>query len=187
MVKQDTGIPGLFTLQARVFADARGGFVKTFHADDHAALGLRTDWREEYYTSSRAGVVRGMHFQTPPADHAKIVFCVSGAVNDVVVDLRRGSPTFGHHRSFDLDAKAGLGLYIPLGCAHGFASTHVESVMYYKVTSVHAPAHDAGISWDSFGYRWPIDDPIISDRDRSHPRLEDFDTPFAFDPATASR
>lgn len=181
MTREETGIPGLFTLHARVLADDRGSFVKTFHVDDHEALGLRTDWREEYCTSSRAGVVRGMHFQTPPADHVKLVYCLVGAVHDVVLDLRRGSPTFGEYRSFELTAAAGLAVYIPSGCAHGFAAREADSVLYYKVTSVYAPAHDAGIAWDSFGHRWPVDDPILSARDRSHPALSDFDSPFLLD------
>jgi dTDP-4-dehydrorhamnose 3,5-epimerase len=183
----EIGLPGAFAVHARVATDARGSFVKTFHAPTYESLGLRTDWKEEYYSSSRRGVVRGMHFQTPPADHAKLVFCVSGSVTDVVVDLRRGSPTYGEHRSLDLSADNGIGLYIPSGCAHGFVSTSDLSTMYYKVTSVHSPEHDAGIAWDSFGFGWPVHDPLISERDRRHPRLDVFDSPFRFDPEAPSR
>lgn len=177
-----TDLPGCHVLRARVIADARGSFVKTFVEPEFAAAGLRTDWREEYFSSSLRNVVRGMHFQTPPADHAKMVFCVAGAVRDVVLDLRRGSPTYGDHRSFDLSADNGVGLYIPSGCAHGFLSVSAVSTMYYKVTSVHAPACDAGIAWNSFGFDWGIAVPLMSDRDRGHPALDAFDTPFVFDP-----
>jgi len=174
----DLGIPGAFIVEPRVLTDPRGTFVKTFAEATFAARGLPTDWREEFHSSSRRGVVRGMHFQTPPADHAKLVFCIAGAVHDVVLDLRRGSPTFGQHRSVELDARHGTGLFIPRGCAHGFVSTSDWSTMYYKVTSAHSPEHDRGIAWDSFGHDWSIANPVLSDRDRTHPPLSDFDSPF---------
>lgn len=183
----DLGLPGALLVRARVIADARGSFVKTFHMPTFERHGLRTDWREEYYSSSLRGVVRGMHFQLPPADHAKLVFCVAGSVTDVVVDLRRGSPTEGQHRSAELSADNGIGLYIPSGCAHGFVSTSDSSTMFYKVTSVHAPEQDSGIAWDSIGFDWAVEAPLISDRDRGHPSMAAFDSPFTFDPARPSR
>ena len=182
-----TDIPGCFVLQARLLQDTRGTFMKTFHEDRFVELGLRTDWREEYFSASKRGVVRGMHFQTPPADHAKMVFCLTGEVLDVVVDLRRGSPTFGRAQAFILSGGNGRGLYLPTGCAHGFVSQADESGMYYKVTSVHAPEQDAGIAWDSIDFAWPVANPEMSDRDRRHPRLEAFETPFVFDPAAPAR
>jgi len=184
---EPTEIPGCYVLQAKVIRDARGTFVKTFHDRRFKDLGLRTDWREEYFSSSAKGVVRGMHFQTPPADHAKLVFCLTGEVLDVVVDLRRGSPTFGRASSFALSADNGRGLYLPTGCAHGFVSISEASGMYYKVTSVHTPEHDAGISWDSIDFDWPVDNPSLSDRDGRHPRFADFVTPFVFDPEQAAQ
>jgi dTDP-4-dehydrorhamnose 3,5-epimerase len=182
-----TDIPGCYVLQAKVLGDPRGTFVKTFHAPRFDALGLRTDWREEYFSTSASGVVRGMHFQLPPADHAKMVFCLTGEVLDVVVDLRRGSPAYGQARGFTLSGANGRGLYLPTGCAHGFVSRAPDSGMYYKVTSVHSPDHDRGIAWDSIGFDWPVDAPSLSDRDHRHPRLADFDSPFLFDPAGAAR
>lgn len=184
---EPTGIPGCYVLQARLLRDPRGSFVKTFHAPRFEELGLRTDWREEYFSASAAGVVRGMHFQLPPADHAKMVFCLTGAVLDVVVDLRRGSPAFGKAEGFTLSAENGRGLYLPTGCAHGFVSQADSSGMYYKVTSVHAPEQDAGIAWDSIGFNWPVEAPSLSDRDRRHPPLAAFDSPFVFDPSKAAR
>lgn len=184
---EELGLPGAWVVRPRVLADARGSFVKTFHLPTFAAHGLRTDWAEEYRSSSRPGVIRGMHFQTPPADHAKLVFCLEGEVLDVVVDLRRGSPTHGEHRSITLDAATGTGLYIPSGCAHGFLSVGDTSTMYYKVTSVHAPDRDAGLAWDSFGFAWPVAEPILSERDRGHPPLAAFASPFAFDPQAPCR
>ena len=184
---ESTEIPGCFVFQTKVLSDPRGSFVKTFHAPRYAELGLRTDWREEFFSVSAAGVVRGMHFQTPPADHAKMVFCLMGDVLDVVVDLRRGSPAYGRPLSFHLSAENGRGLYLPTGCAHGFASLARHSGMYYKVTSTHSPEHDIGIAWNSIGFDWPIAAPELSDRDRRHPALADFDSPFAFDQGQPAR
>lgn len=177
---EDTEIPGCYVLQAKVLEDQRGSFVKTFHAPHFKALGLRTDWREEYFTVSSKNVIRGMHFQSPPEDHAKAVFCLTGEVLDVVVDLRRGSPTFALALSFTLSGENGRGLYLPTGCAHGFMSVSDTSGMYYKVTSAYSPDHDSGISWDSIGFDWGAHEPILSDRDRKHQSMADFDSPFEF-------
>lgn len=175
---ETTKIPGLVLLRSPALGDARGSFVKSFHAPEFSRLGLRTDWREEYFTTSTKNVVRGMHFQEPPADHAKLVFCVAGRVLDVVLDIRTDSPTYGEAVGVELDPAGGLGLYIPVGCAHGFLSTTDQSVMYYKVTSVHAPRSDRGIAWNSFGFDWPVEDAILSERDQRHPALSDYVSPF---------
>ena len=160
--------------------DERGCFVKTYHDGKFKELGLRTDWREEYYSVSAEGVLRGMHFQIPPADYTKLAYCVAGEVLDVVVDLRLGSRTFGRCASFLLSATDGDSVYIPSGLAHGFVSLRNKSVMQYKVTTVHSPEHDAGIQWDSLPFDWPIHDPILSNRDTRHPRLADFQSPFVY-------
>ena len=177
---EPTDIPGCFLFQTRPLTDPRGSFVKTFHGPRYMELGLRDDWQEEFFSVSAAGVVRGLHFQLPPAGHAKMVFCLTGAVLDVVVDLRRGSPAYGRPLKFNLSAENGRGLYLPTGCAHGFASLTDHSGMYYKVTSVHSPEHDAGIAWDSVGLNWGVEAPQLSDRDRSHPALAQFNSPFVF-------
>ena len=158
--------------------DERGTFVKTFHAELFSALGLPIDWREEYYSSSRKGVIRGMHFQTPPHHHEKLVYCIQGQVLDVVVDLRMGSPTHGRHIAVKLDAARGQGLMIPKGMAHGFLALTENVMMAYKVTTVYTPENDAGIRWDSFGFDWGVDKPILSIRDCAHPKLSEFDSPF---------
>lgn len=175
---QDTAIAGVKLLKVPVFTDVRGGFVKSFHAPTFERLNLRTDWREEYFTVSAKNVVRGMHFQEPPAQHTKLVFCVTGRVLDVVLDIRTYSPTFGEAISVELNPDNGVGLYIPVGCAHGFLSLTDDSVMYYKVTSVHVPDHDRGIAWNGFGFDWPVANPILSARDLGHPALADFSSPF---------
>lgn len=119
-----------------------------------------------------------MHFQTPPADHAKYVCCLVGAVRDVILDLRKDSPTYGQHYAVELSSENRLGFYIPTGFAHGFLSLTDGALMLYKTTTVHTPASDAGLRWDSFGYDWGVTNPIVSARDSAFPALADFKTPF---------
>jgi dTDP-4-dehydrorhamnose 3,5-epimerase len=173
-----TALEGCFEVRPFFAEDERGTFVKTFHAERFAQAGLPAAWREEYYSSSRRGVIRGMHFQTPPHDHEKLVYCMQGRVLDVVVDLRRLSPTFGQHVAIELDAARGHGLMIPKGMAHGFLALTEDVLMAYKVTTVYAPSNDAGIRWDSVGVNWRVDAPIMSARDRAHPAFADFTSPF---------
>jgi len=173
-----TMLDGCYQVRPFFAQDERGTFVKTFHADRFAELGLPTAWREEYYSSSRKGVIRGMHFQTPPHDHEKLVYCMQGRVLDVVVDLRKNSPTYGRHIAVELDARHGHGLMIPKGMAHGFLALVEGVLMAYKVTTVYAQTNDAGIRWDSFGLNWGVNQPLVSVRDRAHPAFADFASPF---------
>jgi dTDP-4-dehydrorhamnose 3,5-epimerase len=176
-----TSIDGCFEVQPKILDDHRGRFVKVFHAGAFADLGLADNFSEEYYSHSRNRVLRGMHFQTPPADHIKMVYCVTGAVFDVVVDLRVGSPTFGHAQSFALSADKGNFLYIPKGLAHGFCVTSATATLVYKVTSVYSPEHDTGVLWSSINVTWPISDPIVSERDAHFLPLSQFQSPFNYD------
>jgi dTDP-4-dehydrorhamnose 3,5-epimerase len=173
-------IPGCFEIQPVVFKDERGLFVKTFHEQVFAQHGLETHFAETYYSRSYKGVLRGLHFQVPPYDHAKLVYCIAGRVKDVVVDLRVGSPTYGEFASFLLSAETANMVYVPRGLAHGFYTLSDSAIMMYKVTSVYSPQHDTGIRWDSVGIDWPNDNPIISERDRQFVPLADFQSPFRF-------
>ena len=174
-------IPGCFEVLPRVLEDARGRFIKVFHRQIFTDLRLETQFAEEYYTVSRWGVIRGMHFQLPPVDHVKLVYCADGTVFDVVVDLRVGSPTYGQYASFELSAEKANYVYIPKGLAHGFCTISEKATLIYKVSTVHSPEHDSGILWNSVGVTWPADTPIISDRDRQFPSLADFLSPFRYD------
>lgn len=176
----ETGLPGCLVLQPRVLEDARGRFVKTFHDGAFRALGLEANFVEQYYSHSHRGVVRGMHFQRPPAQHAKLVYCVQGEVFDVVLDLRRGSPTYGQARSVTLSARQGNAIYIPAGFAHGFCATS-DATLVYNVTSGYAPEHDSGVRWDSIGIDWPAGTPLVSPRDAVFAALADFDSPFTYE------
>ncbi len=176
----DTKIPGCYEIIPRVLPDERGLFVKSFHRPLFAEHGLATDFAEAYYSLSRKGVLRGLHFQTPPQDHAKLVYCPAGEVLDAVVDLRAGSPTFGEYATFTLNDRSANIVYLPPGLAHGFWTLSDHALVMYQVTTVHAPEHDAGILWNSAGIPWPGDAPVISARDRSFPRLDALVTPFVF-------
>ena len=158
--------------------DNRGWFIKTFHNDAFAELGLQFSMAEEFITYSSSGVLRGLHFQTPPFDHDKLVSCIHGEAWDVVVDLRADSPTFGQHEVVLLSAESQNQLFIPAGFAHGFCVPGSHATLIYKVNKPYAPDHDRGIRWDTAGVQWPVVDPVISERDRELPALADFTTPF---------
>ena len=166
--KISTPLDGCFELQPKVRGDRRGGFVKTFHAAAFAELGLATDFREEFFSTSIKNVVRGLHFQIPPADHAKLTYCIRGNIKDVVVDLRKNSATFGNHYAINLSAEKANMMYIPKGFAHGFLTLSERAIIIYKVTSVYSPEHDKGIIRNSCGIDWQCSAPILSDRDKIH-------------------
>jgi dTDP-4-dehydrorhamnose 3,5-epimerase len=180
-------IAGCYSVRAKVFGDSRGRLAKSYVAAEFEQRGLRTDWGEDLHSISSRGVIRGMHFQTPPEAQAKLVFCIAGEVVDVILDLRRGSPSFGRHHAFHLDPAGGAGVYVPTGCAHGFAALGETNLLFYKLTGGFSAEHDGGVALDSFGFDWPIPDPVLSERDRGLPAMADFVTPFTFDPARPSQ
>ena len=183
-----TPIPECVVVQPAVFTDQRGRFVKVFHEGAFAEHGLVTHFAEAYYSVSRKGVLRGMHFQKPPSDHTKLVYCTQGAILDAVVDLRRGSPTYGKHFTIELNAAAAAMLYVPRGMAHGFVVLSEEATVAYQVETVHSPQDDAGIAWNSCGIAWPVTAPVLSVRDGQFPSLADFATPFEYSaPGAAGR
>jgi len=177
---RDTKLPGCFEVRPSIFDDQRGRFVKVFHQEEFMSLGLETNFKEEYYSHSQRGVIRGMHFQTPPSDHVKLVYCVQGEVQDVILDLRKGSPTYGQTDSITLSAEQGNYLYIPKGLAHGFCTTSTIATLVYKVSTVYDPQHDSGILWNSFGFAWPNLESVMSARDSSLIPLSSFDSPFVY-------
>jgi dTDP-4-dehydrorhamnose 3,5-epimerase len=177
-------LPGCFALDGAMQADERGGFHKLFHAPSFAALGLETGFVESYVSTSRRGVVRGLHLQTPPSDHAKLVVCLGGRARDALLDLRVGSPTFGRAETLLLTPDEPRALYVPRGVAHGFAALADDTRLLYFVSSVHDPAADTGVRWDSAGIDWwqgeAAGEPVVSARDRALPALRDFRSPFVF-------
>ena len=173
-------IPGCYEILNTIHNDSRGTFVKTFHSPTFKKFGLNTLFEEEYYSISFKNVIRGLHFQLPPHDHIKLVYCILGFVKDFVVDLRVGSPTYGKHLSINLSSKKGNMIYIPKGMAHGFCSLSKTSILVYKASTIHHPHKDSGIKWDSAGISWPNENMIISERDKSFPKLKDFKSQFRF-------
>ncbi len=177
MQLQPLDIAGAYLLENFVATDHRGTFVKTFHADIFAAHGLDTQFQEGYHSVSGPNVLRGMHFQLPPHDHAKLVYAVAGRILDVILDLRADSPTYGKSLGIQLDSFR-QSVYIPRGCAHGFAALDAHNIVMYLVSSVYTPEADAGIRWDSFGFDWPVKNPVLSDRDAAFGTLANFKSPF---------
>jgi len=173
-----TELDGVRVIRPRIFEDGRGSFVKTFHAAAFREANLAFEPQEEFFSTSAKNVLRGMHFQVPPAAHAKLAYCIAGRALDVVLDLRKQSPTFGRSHARELNDKNREILFVPVGCAHGFLALEDGTTMVYQTSTVHAPAQDAGVRWDSFGFKWPVRDPILSDRDRKFPALADFPSPF---------
>jgi dTDP-4-dehydrorhamnose 3,5-epimerase len=171
-------IPGVFEIIPKIHEDSRGKFVKVFHKPSFESLELDHDFVEEYYSISYKSVLRGMHFQSPPHDLKKLVYCVQGEVLDVVLDLRKKSPTYGKHRKFNLSEKKRNMIYISEGIAHGFYVQSDLAIMVYKTTHIYDQQYDHGIKYDSIGCEWLASDPIISPRDLLFPPLRDFQTPF---------
>ncbi len=178
MKKIETTIVGCFELQPRVFNDERGRLVKIFHKDSFLGLNLETNFTEEYYSVSKKNVLRGLHFQNPPHDHIKCVTCISGKIFDVVVDLRTDSPTYKQYFSIELDAEKGNMLYIPKGLAHGFYVLSETAIFLNRMTTVYEPSCDTGIKWDSCGIKWPVMNPILSEKDKEMITLDKFKSPF---------
>lgn len=173
-----TILEGCAEVRLQPHRDARGLFLKTYHETTFRDLGLGTTWREEFISTSSKGVIRGMHFQVPPHQHAKFVVCLAGRVLDVALDLRAGSPTYGRCAAVELSAEMANGLYVPEGFAHGFLALEDGSTLHYKVSSMHEPEYDWGLRWDGIGFDWPVTEPILSARDTTFGTLADFQTPF---------
>lgn len=178
----ETPLEGLKVLEPRVFEDVRGKFIKIFTDEFFQTSGLEIDIKETYYSISEKNVIRGMHFQTPPFEHLKLVYVPYGKILDVVLDIRKGSATFGKSFSIELTAKNAKVLIIPKGFAHGFKSLEDNTNVTYLQTSVYAPEHDAGLRFDSFGFDWEIEAPKISQRDSDFVAFNGFDSPFEYEP-----
>jgi dTDP-4-dehydrorhamnose 3,5-epimerase len=171
-------LPGVKVLEPFIHRDPRGDFVKSFHETQLSKHGICLDVKEEFFSTSAKGVLRGMHFQLPPHAHQKLIYCIAGSVLDVVLDLRVGSPTYGKSAGVEISAQNHHLIYIPRGFAHGFLSLEDQSCLVYKTDAVHAPSHDSGILWNSFGFDWPEKNPKLSLRDQSFSCLQDFVSPF---------
>ena len=174
---------GPVLIQPQVHGDARGFFQETYRRDLFPELGVDVEFVQDNHSRSGRGVLRGMHFQVGEGQ-AKLVRCARGAILDVVVDIRRGSPTFGKWESHELDDEQHHQLYVPVGFAHGFCVTSEVADVIYKCSSYYDPELERGIAYDDpdLGIEWPDLDLIVSERDRSAPRLAEIaeELPFEY-------
>lgn len=173
-----TALPEVLLLKTRVFEDSRGWFTECWNRERMAGIGIDVDLVQDNHSlSKQVGVLRGLHFQTAPRAQDKLVRCVHGAILDVAVDIRRGSPTFGRHVSAVLSAENQLQIFIPKGFAHGFITLEPNCEVFYKVSDFYSPENSTGIAWDDpeLGIDWgrPVEEILTSPQDLNHPRLAD--------------
>lgn len=183
MEVSQTDIPGLVVVKPKVFRDNRGFFLETYSRAAFAAAGLDYDFVQDNHARSGArGVLRGLHFQRPPATQAKLVWVVRGAVYDVAVDLRAGSPTYKKWFGIELSEDNFLRLMVPRGFAHGYVTLTDDAEFMYKVDAPYSPADDGGIAWNDpeIGVDWPAAHPILSEKDTRQPLLAEAGTPFVY-------
>lgn len=170
-IKQ-TSIDGVLVIENFNTTDGRGKFVKTFHVDFLKNAGIDFQIAESYFSYSKKDTIRGMHFQTPPYDHQKLVYVPKGKIIDVIVDLRRESSSYKKNIAVELGAENHKAIYIPKGCAHGFRALEDDTIVVYSVGTVYNPQYDKGVHFDSFGFNWGVENPTISERDANFPTLE---------------
>lgn len=180
-----TNIDGVVIIEPRVFKDARGYFFESFSQREFEEKVRKINFVQDNESMSSYGVMRGLHFQAPPFTQSKLVRCVKGAVLDVAVDIRKGSPTYGQHVAVELTEDNHLQFFVPRGFAHGFAVLSETTVFQYKCDNFYAPQADGGISIkdDSLGIDWriPVESALLSEKDTKHALLKDFDSPFSID------
>ena len=179
-----TKIEGIVIIEPRIFKDARGYFYESFSQKEFDEMVMPIRFVQDNESMSTYGVMRGLHFQRPPFTQSKLVRCCRGAILDIAVDIRKGSPTYGQHVAIELTEENHRQLFIPRGFAHGFAVLSDVAVLQYKCDNFYAPQADAGIQLrdKDLGIDWkiPTENAILSDKDIKHPYLKDFDSPFDY-------
>jgi dTDP-4-dehydrorhamnose 3,5-epimerase len=175
-------IPGLMLIEPKAFADERGFFMETFKLSEFRANGIGGDFVQDNLSRSQRGVLRGLHYQLNPKAQGKLVMATKGAVFDVAVDIRKGSPYYGRWVARELSEENRLMFWIPPGFAHAFLSLSDHAEIIYKITEEYAPALERGIIWNdpSIGIQWPSERPTISEKDRALPTLEEAEINFSY-------
>lgn len=175
MNRIETAIPGVLIIEPKIFGDARGYFMETFSARRYQQAGIGEPFVQDNVSFSQQGVLRGLHFQNPNPQ-GKLVQALQGEVFDVVVDIRKGSPTFGRWIGAVLSADNHRQFFIPAGFAHGFCVLSETALFHYKCTEYYVPACENGIAWNDpdIGIKWPVDKPILSAKDSAYGRLRDY-------------
>ena len=181
---EPTTLPDVLILTPRRFQDARGWFTETWNAARMAEAGLDLPWVQDNHSSSTAkGTLRGLHYQSPPRAQDKLVRCSRGAVLDVAVDIRAGSPTHAQWAAVELSAENGRQMFVPKGFLHGFITLTDHAEVQYKCTDLYAPEHDGAVRWDdpAIGVDWGTRAPILSDKDATAPLLSAIGQPFRWE------
>jgi dTDP-4-dehydrorhamnose 3,5-epimerase len=170
----ETRMGGLVLIEPAVHPDSRGFFLETFRANEYRELGIDVEFVQDNHSRSQRDSIRAFHFQLEPGQ-AKLIRVARGTIYDVAVDLRRGSPTYGRHEAVELSDTNHRQLFVPIGFAHGFCVLSDVADVTYKVSSYYDPATERGIAFDDpdLGVQWPASEPIVSDRDRTNPKLSE--------------
>ena len=173
----ETALPGVLIIEPKVFGDARGHFFESWNRTAVEAVGITNEWIQDNESKSCFGVIRGLHYQAAPYTQAKIVRAVVGTVLDVVVDIRKGSPTYGKHAAIELSAENKRMMYIPRGFAHGFAVLSNEAIFEYKCDNVYMQSSERGIMFNdpdlAIDWRIPLEKMVLSEKDKKHPAFAD--------------
>lgn len=171
----ETKFNDAFLIEVNVFGDHRGFFMESYNKKLFAEHGINMEFiQDNHALSQQAGTLRGLHYQLNPYAQTKLVRATRGAIYDVIVDIRKGSPTYGQWQGFTLSAENKLQLLVPRGFAHGYCTLEENTEVQYKVDNWYSPDHDRGIAWDdpSLNIDWPVKNPILSAKDQQHPTLE---------------
>ena len=180
----ETKISDVIIIEPTVFEDPRGYFLESYNQKKFEEFVGKTSFVQDNESKSSIGVLRGLHFQKPPFEQAKLVRCVEGEVLDVVLDIRKGSPTYGKHVTVKLSGENKKQLFVPRGFAHGFSVLSETAVFAYKVDNHYTPEYDAGIRWDDTNLKinWGLEENkvLVSEKDKALPFFSEFDTPFNF-------
>jgi len=176
----ETGFKGLILIKPKVFIDERGYFFESFNQEKFESIGIKENFIQDNQSLSNKGIIRGMHFQAPPHAQGKLVRVIKGAVQDVVVDIRKNSTTYGKSYSVELSEENFLMLYIPPGFAHGFATLQDQTIFSYKCTDTYHPESEGGIAWNDreFGIEWAVSNPVLSEKDKKYQAFSLFVSPF---------
>lgn len=175
-------LPGVVVARPAVFSDARGFFLEMYKRSEFVRAGIESPFVQDNYSQSERGVLRGLHYQKDPKAQGKLVQCLRGAIFDVAVDIRKGSPFYGVWVGVELTGENRHMLFVPPGFAHGFQVLSPTAEVLYKCTEEYSPADDRGVIWNDpdINIAWPVPDPILSAKDKVHPRLAEADNNFVY-------
>lgn len=176
----ETPLQGLLLIKPRIFTDSRGYFFESYNINDFHKAGITVAFVQDNQSLSNKGALRGLHFQNPPNAQDKLVRVIKGSVLDVVVDIRKNSPTYGQHYKVELSGDNNLALFVPKGFAHGFVCLEDNTLFYYKCSDVYNPQAESGLLWNdpALGIDWGIENPVVSDKDLKYTDFNSFSTLF---------